>query len=186
MAIESSFFPLPSELVMPPAGYLASTGALNIFLVIAAGTLGSCLGALFNYFLALTLGRTILYSLADSRWGKLLFLSPKKLEKSEAYFNHYGRAATFIGRLVPAVRHLISIPAGLARMPLPDFIGFTALGSFIWITVLSLLGYLLGNNYQAIKNFYNYYKEVSWTILLVLLVALAIYWFKRRRRKKSL
>ncbi len=184
MAIESSLFPLPSELVMPPAGYLASQGQLNFVLVILAGTLGSCLGALFNYFLADTLGRAILYSFADSRWGKLVFLTPKKLEKSENYFNQYGRISTFLGRLVPVIRHLISIPAGLARMPLRDFILFTALGSLIWMTILTTLGYVFGANQDAIIGFYLYYKEISWTIIIIVFIALLAYFFRKHKRRK--
>ena len=183
MAIESSLFPLPSELVMPPAGYLVSQGQLNMILVIAAGTLGSCLGALFNYFLATTLGRAVLYAFAESRWAKLIMLTPRKLEKSEHYFNDYGRISTFIGRLLPVIRHLISIPAGLSRMPLPEFILFTALGSAIWMTILTVAGYFLGSHQEAIIYYYNYFKEATWIIILLAIVAAGIYFFKKKKHK---
>jgi membrane protein DedA with SNARE-associated domain len=186
MAIESSFFPLPSELVMPPAGYLASTGQLNVFLVIAAGALGSVLGALVNYALSATLGRAIIYAFADSRWGKLLLLSAKKLDKSEAYFNRYGRIATFTGRLVPVVRHLISIPAGLSKMPLLDFIAFTALGAAVWVAVLTTAGYIFGANQTAIINFYIYYKEISWLLLLAAFIIITAHFIIKKQRRKKL
>jgi len=184
MAVESSIIPFPSEIVMPPAGYLASQGQLNIFLVILAGVLGSLLGALFNYFLAITLGRSLLYSLAESRWGKLLLLSPKKLQASENFFNQYGRSATLVGRLVPAVRQLISLPAGLARMPLKDFVIFTALGSTIWLTILTILGYAFGANQKIILDYYKYFKEAIWLLFIILALSGFIYFLIKKKHKK--
>ncbi|KKR13864.1 MAG: hypothetical protein UT42_C0036G0001, partial [Candidatus Falkowbacteria bacterium GW2011_GWA2_39_24] len=140
----------PSEIVMPPAGYLAAQGQLNIVLVIICGIVGSLLGALINYGIAFYLGRKIIYALVSTRWAKFLMLSPKKIAKAEAYFLRYGQTATFLGRLVVGVRHLISIPAGLSRMPLPSFLLFTGLGSSIWVTILTLFGYWLGKNNELL------------------------------------
>ena len=118
MTIESSFIPFPSEVVIPPAAYIASKpdSHLNIFLVVLFGTIGALIGAYINYFLALWLGRPVMYKLADSKLGKLLLLSSEKIKKSEQYFNDHGKVSTFVGRLVPGIRQLISLPAGLARM----------------------------------------------------------------------
>lgn len=186
MTIESSLVPFPSEVVMVPAGYLASQGQLHILLVVAVGTLGSLIGALFNYFLADFLGRPLLYRLAAGRWGKLLLLSPQKLERSEAYFNRYGHIATFIGRLLPVIRQLISLPAGLARMPLLSFVGFTALGASIWMTVLALLGYFLGINQAIIKHYYHYLQTGVWLGLAVIAMLIWGIWrLQRSRRSKN-
>ncbi|MFH0951446.1 MAG: DedA family protein [bacterium] len=150
MTVESSFIPLPSEIVMPPAGYLAAQGQLNIILVIICGIVGSLLGALINYGIAFYLGRKIIYALVSTRWAKFFLLSPKKIAKAEQYFLRYGQTATFLGRLVVGIRHLISIPAGLSRMPLPSFLLFTGLGSAIWVTILTLFGYWLGKNNELL------------------------------------
>lgn len=184
MAVESSLIPFPSEIIIPPAGYLASLGQLNLLGVIVAGVIGSLIGALFNYFLALTAGRAILYSLAESRWGKMLLLSPKKLDRSEAYFNQYGKVATLIGRLLPAIRQLISLPAGLAEMPLGSFIIFTTLGSAIWVTILAVAGYTFGANQTAIMEYYRYFKEITWIVLSVLAIIAIIYFLKKSKRRK--
>ena len=164
MFVESTFLPLPSEIIIPPAAYLAAQGKFNIFLLVAFGVLGNILGALFNYFLARTLGRKIIYGLADSRAAHWLFISREKLERSEKYYLAYGKSATFIGRLVPAVRHLISIPAGLAKMKLMDFILYTILGSLLWDSILAALGYFFGANQTLVQN---YYKQISVVLLLV-------------------
>lgn len=144
MTIESTFIPYPSELIIPPAAYLAAQGKMNIYLIIFFGTLGSVCGALINYCLGLYLGRPLIYSLVEHRHAKFLFLNRRKLEKAEKYFVKYGDIATFIGRLIPGVRHLISLPAGFARMPIKPFLFYTALGAGIWVTFLSISGYLLG------------------------------------------
>ena len=144
MTIESSFIPFPSEIVIPPAAYVASKpeSDLNIFLVVLFGTLGAIIGALINYYLALWLGRPIVYKFADSKLGHLLLLSSDKIKKAEDYFNDHGKVSTFIGRLVPGIRQLISIPAGLAKMNLGSFILYTTLGAGIWNTILAFIGYL--------------------------------------------
>lgn len=139
MALESTFIPVPSELVIPPAAWKAAAGGLNLYLVIAFATLGAIIGAMINYILALWLGRALVYKFAESKTGKLFLLNREKVEGSEAYFVRHGRSSTFIGRLVPGIRHLISIPAGLAKMNLKQFILFTALGSAIWHAILAFL-----------------------------------------------
>jgi membrane protein DedA with SNARE-associated domain len=171
MAIESSFVPLPSEVVIPPAAWKAAQGDLNIYLVVVFSTLGAILGALFNYFFALTLGRAIIYSFAESRLGKIFFLSRAKIEHAEAYFVRHGRSSTLIGRLVPGVRHLISLPAGLARMNLRHFILFTLIGSAVWHSILAALGYFLYSQKELLDR---YFKELSW-ILIVLGAGFVIY-----------
>lgn len=132
MVIESSFIPFPSEVVIPFAAYKAAEGGLNVFLVVLAGTVGALIGAIVNYYLAKYLGRPLVYKLAGSRVGKILLLSEEKVSHAEEYFVKYGNTSTFIGRLVPAVRQLISIPAGLARMNMRNFILFTMAGAGLW------------------------------------------------------
>lgn len=129
MAIESSFIPFPSEVVVPPAAYRAANGELNVFLVVLWATIGCDLGALVNYYLAKYLGRPVVYRFAASRLGRLCLLSPEKVEKAEQYFVENGATSTLIGRLIPGIRQLISIPAGLSGMPLGPFLLYTTLGS---------------------------------------------------------
>ena len=143
MTVESSFIPFPSEIVVPPAGWKAARGELNIFLVILCGIAGSIIGAVFNYYLALKLGRPLVYRLADTKAAHMMLINSESVQKAENYFNKYGRISTFIGRLIPGIRQLISIPAGLVRMNMRDFIFFTALGSAIWNIVLAVLGCFL-------------------------------------------
>ena len=142
MAIESSFIPFPSEAVVPPAAWkAATTGDMNIILVVVFATLGAIIGALFNYYLALTLGRPIIYRFAKSRFGHMCLIDEEKVMHAEKYFEKHGAVSTFFGRLVPAVRQLISIPAGLVRMKLGKFLLFTTLGAGAWNIVLVALGY---------------------------------------------
>ena len=143
MAIESTFLPLPSEIVIPFAAYKAGQGDLNIFIVIFSGTIGALCGSLINYTLAYYLGRPLVYKFAGSKLGRLFLLSEEKIVNAEDYFIRNGRTSTFIGRLVPGIRHLISIPAGLARMNLRDFILFTFIGAGIWNIILGVVGFYL-------------------------------------------
>lgn len=143
MAIESTFLPLPSEIVVPFAAYKAGQGDLNVFVVVIAGTFGALSGSLINYTLAYYLGRPLVYRFADSRVGRIFLLSKEKVEHAENYFIRHGRSSTFVGRLVPGVRHLISIPAGLARMNLRDFMLYTFAGAGIWNIILAVIGYYL-------------------------------------------
>ena len=144
MAIESSFIPFPSEAVVPPAAWKAAvTGEMNVFLVVLFATLGAIIGALFNYFLALWLGRPIVYKFANSRFGHMCLIDEEKVKYAEEYFDKHGAISTIIGRLVPAVRQLISIPAGLARMGLGRFLLYTTLGAGAWNIILAILGYYM-------------------------------------------
>lgn len=147
MAIESSFIPFPSEVVVPPAAYLAAQedSDLNIFLVIFFATIGALIGALINYALAYYLGRPIVYSFANSRFGHMCLIDQQKVETAEQYFDRHGAMGTFIGRLVPAVRQLISIPAGLAKMNLAKFLFYTTLGAGLWNAILAVIGYYLAS-----------------------------------------
>ena len=184
MAVESSFVPFPSEVVIPPAAYKASTGDndMNIVLVVLFGTLGALIGAVINYVLALIIGRPIIYKFADSRLGRMMLLSKEKVVKAEEYFVKHGKSSTFIGRLVPAVRQLISIPAGIAKMNFGIFIGFTFLGAVIWNSILALLGYIAKGQQDVIEK---YSSELSYILLGlgVLFVAYLIY--NGMKKKKS-
>lgn len=162
MAIESSFIPLPSEIVVPPAAWKAAQGELNIFLLFVCATGGALIGSLINYFIALILGRKVLYGLADTKWAHMIKINKKALEKVDNFFVKYGKSSIFIGRLVPAVRHLISIPAGIAKMDLKAFAFYTALGAGIWNIILSALGYFL---YSQKELLHQYYRHVSFVLL---------------------
>jgi len=180
MAIESSFVPLPSELVIPPAAYLASKGEMNIYLVVLAGSVGSLIGASFNYILSVTLGRKIVYALADSKLAKLFFVNRKKIEHAEKYFLLRGNLSTFVGRLVPAVRHLISIPAGLSRMDFKKFLLFTFLGSGLWMLILAFLGYTFGANQDLlIRN----YKNISYFLIVVFILLVGYFIYANKKKK---
>lgn len=145
MIVESSFIPFPSELVVPPAIYLAlqNDTSMNIYFIIFLATLGALIGAYVNYYLAIWLGRPLVYKFANSRFGHLCLLDQSKVEKAEVYFDKHGVISTFIGRLIPGIRQLISIPAGLARMNIVKFSIFTTLGAFVWNIALAILGYVL-------------------------------------------
>lgn len=182
MTIESSFVPFPSEIVIPPAAYLAQQGQLNIYLVVLCGTIGSLLGALINYFLALTLGRAVIYKLANTKFAKLLLINEHKIKKSEEYFLKYDKLATFIGRLVFEIRQLISIPAGLSKMNIWNFILYTTLGSLIWNIILAFLGYFFGANQELFKT---YYRELSMGSLIIF-IGIIFFILYRRKKKKSM
>lgn len=142
MTIESSFIPFPSELVIPPAAYLAAKGQMNLYGVIGAGVVGSLFGAIVNYVLARTLGRTVVYAVAKRHFMRYLLVTQAKIERAEEFFLKYGNIATFIGRLIPVIRQLISLPAGFARMNFSKFLFYTALGSGLWVTFLAVATYL--------------------------------------------
>ncbi len=177
MAIESSFIPFPSEVVVPPAAYkAAASGELNVWLVIFFATLGALIGAFINYYLAVWLGRPIVYKFANSRIGHMCLLNEQKVVKAEEFFVRYGVAATLVGRLVPAVRQLISIPAGLARMNIAKFALFTAIGAGLWNCVLAALGYFLEAvvpEEQLIATVTKYSHEIGYGIMAVVALALA-------------
>ena len=190
MTIESSFIPFPSEVVIPPAVYVASepTSALcatgnysvDVALIVLFGTIGAMLGAVINYLLSMWLGRPIIYKFADSRVGHLLLLSSEKVQKAERYFNDHGKVSTFIGRLIPGIRQLISIPAGLAKMHFGQFMLYTFLGAFIWNTVLALLGYIAHGQADLINQ---YSHELS-IIILVLVGVVVLYYVGKLVYKK--
>ena len=182
MAIESSFIPFPSEVVVPPAAYkAAASGELNVWLVILFATAGAIIGALINYFLALWLGKPIVYKFANSRIGHMCLLDQEKVETAEKFFRKHGAVATLIGRLVPAVRQLISIPAGLAKMGIAKFVAFTALGAGIWNTVLAALGWYLEAivpEDQLISTVTEYSHEIGYVIRALVALALGYIIYK--------
>ena len=175
MAIESSVLPLPSEIVIPPAAWLASQGRMNLGLLILAGTFGSVLGASVNYWLSRWLGRLVVYQLAKNKIVRALGVTPEGLEKAEKLFIKDAKRSTFIGRLIPVIRHLISIPAGFCQMNYGSFVLFTALGSLLWVSILAGLGYFLGANQALLEQ---YYKEITWALL-----ALGAVWLAWKFRK---
>lgn len=186
MTIESSFIPFPSEVVIPPAVYVAAspesalcvTGnyLLDVLLIVLFGTIGAMLGAIINYGLSVWLGRIIIYKFADSRFGHLCLLSSEKVQKAETYFNDHGKISTFVGRLIPGIRQLISIPAGLAKMNFGQFLLYTFLGAFIWNSILALLGYVAHGQADLINQ---YSHELS-VAILVLLGVVVVYFVAKK------
>ena len=186
MTIESSFIPFPSEVVVPPAAYKAATGELNIWLVIFFSTLGAVFGALINYYLALWLGKPIVYKFANSRFGHMCLIDQEKVETAEKFFNKHGVIATFIGRLVTVVRQLISIPAGLAKMHIGKFIAYTALGAGIWNGVLAGLGWYLEKIVpynQLTETVTQYSDTIGYVIIAVVVLALGYVIYKGVKKK---
>jgi membrane protein DedA with SNARE-associated domain len=175
MAVESSFIPFPSEIVVPPAAWKAAQGELNIVLVFAASTVGALIGAVFNYYFALILGRKIIFRLASTRWARMFLIDEKGIEKAEGYFRRYGRSSTFIGRLVPAIRQLISLPAGMAKMDMPSFLLFTALGSGLWNMILMALGYFLFSQKETLDK---YYSAISFGFIVLAVLFLCYIFFR--------
>lgn len=186
MAIESSFIPFPSEVVVPPAAYRAASpdSGLSVPLIILFATLGANIGALINYWLARWLGRPIVYAFANSRFGHLCLIDEAKVQLAEEYFDRHGAVGTFFGRLVPAVRQLISIPAGLARMSLSRFLLFTTLGAGAWNTVLALIGRSLASvvpEDQLMEHVMRYSHELGYAMIAVALAVVAYLVYKSRR-----
>ncbi len=164
MIIESSFIPFPSEIVVPPAAYKAANGDLNIYLVILFSTLGAIIGALINYYLAFFLRETFMSKFVSSRLGAFFLLDEKKVQQAERFFLKYGNLSTLIGRLVPGIRQLISLPAGATKMPIFPFLLFTTIGATIWNIILAVLGYYLYGQKELLDK---YYHELSVIFLLV-------------------
>jgi membrane protein DedA with SNARE-associated domain len=154
MTVESSFIPFPSEIVVPPAAWKAAKGELSMTGVLLSSTLGAVLGALFNYYIALIFGRKMIYRFAATRAANMLMIDVAAVKKSETYFRKHGRLSTFIGRLIPAIRQLISLPAGLAKMEMRSFLLFTAAGAGIWNIILALLGYFLYSQKETLEKYY--------------------------------
>ena len=173
MALESSFFPFPSEVVMIPAGYLAQQGEMTLSLAILSGVFGSLIGAVINYFIAYYLGRAFIL-----KYGKYFFFTHETLEKVETFFDRHGSISTFSGRLIPVIRQYISLPAGLAKMALLKFSIYTSLGALIWMVILALLGYFLGENSALIKS---YLKVIIVSILIALGLLITLYFFIKRK-----
>ncbi len=177
MFLESTFFPFPSEIIMIPAGYLAYQGELNLYIVILVGIFGSVLGALFNYYLAMHFGRKFIL-----KYGKYFFIKEETLDKLEAFFTKHGELSTFNGRLIPGIRQLISLPAGLARMNVAKFSFYSGLGAGIWVVILVALGYLLGSNEALISE----YLKSATLIALISVVFITLFYVLRNRRKKEI
>jgi membrane protein DedA with SNARE-associated domain len=185
MAVESSFIPFPSEVVIPPAAFVAgqpdsvlcTTGnyPVDVLLIILFGTLGAMIGAIINYGLSVWLGRIVIYKFADSRLGHMCLLSSEKIQRAEAYFREKGNVSTFVGRFIPGIRQLISIPAGLSRMHFGAFLWWTFLGAFIWNCILAVLGYVAAGQMDLIKE---YSHELS-VAILILLGAVILYYLIR-------
>jgi membrane protein DedA with SNARE-associated domain len=183
MACESSILPVPSEMVIPPAVYVAldPDSGLSIFWIVIFGTIGALIGASFNYFMSKWLGRFVVYKFADSKMGKLFLLSSDKIKKAETYFNDHGKTSTFIGRFIPVIRHLISIPAGLAKMNYFNFVIYTTLGAGLWNCCLALLGYLAHGQQDAINK---YSHELSFVFIGVGAILLIWLILKSVKKKK--
>jgi membrane protein DedA with SNARE-associated domain len=182
MAIESSILPLPSELVMPPAGYWVAKGKMSLPIVLLCGTAGSVIGALANYWVAQLLGRAFV-----RRFGRYVLLSERSLERAERYFAAHGEISTLVGRLLPVIRHLISIPAGIARMPLSRFVTYTAVGAFAWCTVLTGIGYFLGQHEDVLRNeeVQRYVTRVLVVLIPLIVVGVGTYIVLQRRRRAA-
>ncbi len=177
MFLESTFFPFPSEIIMIPAGYLAYKGEMNVYIVVLMGILGSVAGALFNYYLAMHFGRTFIL-----KYGKYFFIKEETLDKLEEFFTKHGELSTFNGRLIPGIRQLISLPAGLARMNIAKFSFYSGLGAGIWVIVLVALGYLLGSNEELISE----YLKTATLIALISVVFITIFYLVRNKRRKEI
>lgn len=185
MTVESSFIPFPSEVVIPPAAYVAADPEsavyvsdsyfVNVALIVLFGTIGAMIGAIINYLLSMWLGRAIIYAFADSKFGHMCLLSREKVEKAEAYFNEHGKVSTFVGRFIPGIRQLISIPAGLSKMHFGWFLFYTFLGAGIWNTILAVLGYVAHGQADLINE---YSHELS-VAILALLGAVILYYLIR-------
>lgn len=192
MAVESSFIPFPSEVVVPPAAWKAMDPAsgMNIVLVIACATIGADLGALVNYYLAKWLGRPIIYRFADSRLGHMCLIDRAAVEKAESFFREHGAASTFFGRLVPAVRQLISIPAGLAGMHVGKFLTYTTLGAAAWNTILALIGWGIYEytDYKTTNDVYQqavkYSHEIGYVILVLAVLVVGYLAYKGLKKQK--
>ncbi|HMS91489.1 MAG TPA: DedA family protein [Candidatus Absconditabacterales bacterium] len=182
MIIESSFIPFPSEVIVPPAGRKVAQGLLNGWLVMLFATIGALLGALINYYLALRLGRKIIYRLANTRRAHMILITKDSIEKSEEYFRRNGKISTFIGRLIPAIRQLISIPAGLAKMDIGQFILYTSLGAGAWNLILFIAGYLLGQHRDKIIEYNHIFKLIVYGILAFVILFFSVRFFLRRKK----
>ena len=177
MFLESSFFPFPSEVVMPPAGYLAHQGQMSLTLALLSGIAGSLLGALFNYWLSLRFGRPFFI-----KYGRHFGVTDEVLDKADDFFARHGHISTFVGRLIPVIRQYISLPAGIARMDLRKFCFYTTLGAGIWVVILTMLGYWLGANKELI---HHYLSEISIGLCVFCALLIAVYVWRQKRAKRD-
>ncbi len=190
MAIESSFIPFPSEAVVPPAAWKAAvSGEMNVFLVVVFATVGALIGALINYYIAFWFGRPIVYKFANSRFGHMCLIDEAKVQKAETYFDAHGVISTLIGRLVPVVRQLISIPAGLARMGIGRFMLYTTIGAGIWNVILAALGYYMAyipgmQSEEAVMTKVKEYSSEIGLVFVVVAVAVVAYLIYKGFKKK--
>lgn len=185
MAVESSFIPFPSEVVVPPAAYKSAAGEMNVLLVVVVATFGADVGALFNYAIARWLGRPFVYKFANSRLGRLCLVDEEKIRRAETFFEKYGASATLIGRLVPVVRQFISVPAGLSRMSVPKFLLYTTLGAGAWNVVLAAIGYYLHSfvpKELLLEKVYEYSHAIGFSVAAVVAAAL-VFLFLRKKSK---
>ena len=187
MMLESTVVPVPSEFVVTPAAYHAASGQLDIWLVILAATIGADLGASITYFVALYVGRPVIYRFANSHWGKMCLLNQEKVEKSERYFDEHGIVATLTGRLIPGIRHLISIPAGLARMNYWKFLLYTTIGAGAWHSILAALGWYLHAIVpeEQLNDKISEYAEYIKIVILALVVLAIVYFLIKHYTKRS-
>ena len=189
MLLESTVIPVPSEFVVTPAAYHAAGGNLDVFLVILFATIGADIGASINYVVAYFVGRPVIYSFANSRWGKMCLLNQEKVEKSEKYFDDHGIVATLTGRLIPGIRHLISIPAGLAKMNYWKFLLYTTIGAGVWHGILAALGWYLHSivpEEQLNDKISEYAEYIKIAIIAIVLLAIVYFGLKYYlKRKKS-
>jgi len=176
MFLESTFFPFPSEIIMVPAGYLAYKGEMNLYIIVLIGILGSLFGALLNYYIAMFFGRKFIL-----KYGKYFFIKEQTLEKLDKFFENHGEISTFTGRLIPGIRQLISLPAGLSKMNLFKFSLFTSIGAGIWIVVLVAVGYAVGSNEELISE----YLKSATLIALISVIFITLFYIIRNRRKKE-
>ena len=190
MLLESTVVPVPSELVVSPAAYHAASGSMNVWLIILFATIGADCGATINYLAGKYLGRPIIYKFANSKWGKMCLLNQQKVEKSENYFNNHGKLATITGRLIPGIRHLISIPAGLAKMNYASFILYTTIGAGIWNCILAALGWYMQSivpedqlNDKLTQ--YGHYISISIAIVAIIAIAIGIAVILHKRKKSK-
>lgn len=193
MMIESSFIPFPSEVVVPPAAYLAATSDdMNVFVIVLVATAGAIAGALINYYLSLWIGRPLVYRFADSRYGHACLIDRAKVDKAEKYFDKHGAISTFIGRLIPAVRQLISIPAGLSRMNVGVFVIFTGLGAMVWNTVLALLGWWLARIvpldqlFSKVEEYNSYLSAIGLAIGVICILFIAYRLLFPKKNKQTI
>lgn len=188
MLLESTVVPVPSELVVSPAAYHAASGSMNVWLIILFATIGADCGATINYLAGKYLGRPIIYKFANSKWGKMCLLNQQKVEKSENYFNNHGKLATITGRLIPGIRHLISIPAGLAKMSYASFILYTTIGAGIWNCILAALGWYMQSivpedqlNDKLTQ--YGHYISIAIVAIIAIAIGIAVILHKRKKSK---